>query len=333
MADEAGERVGTVSEIMSAEDKSASRGLIKMGAGMVIAISLLFTGYFNVMLYGAAFPDNLKILAFIPVIILEGSLALFLLGNFVWFSSGTQGLLAKIFGWVMFGIVGLNVIIAFNEQSGNFGEANDFLKLYAFWGVPFVIVLVIGFWKAVLDADPTIKTMRLKRKMAQTLEVAKLNAVVLALGSNESREALVEFGENESWQINQMLRGQLGLGAGHKKTTKQAVIEQPAETTHKGEAQDAPSKMDNIRSRLSEVISPNPTAPMQTMASDSPAPVTSAMDYARKQYESLTPEEQAKITESLKDPNWNIRAAWGDMADAVIENRANGNGHDPAPKQ
>jgi hypothetical protein len=271
MSDESGERVGTVSEIMSAEDKSASRGLIKVGAGAVIAISLLFTGYFNVMLYGAAFPDSLKILAFIPVLILEGSLALFLMGNFVWFSSGTQGLLAKIFGWVMFGIVGLNVIIAFNEQSGNFGEANEFLKLYAFWGVPFVIVLVVGFWKAVLDADPTIKTMRLKRKMAQTLEVAKLNAVVNALGSNESREALIEFGDNESWQINQMLRGQLGLGAGHKrKPAAQTVIDQPQEDTHpQPDAQT--SGLDDIKRRLSEVLHVEPqaeAAPMRTMAAD-----------------------------------------------------------------
>jgi hypothetical protein len=211
---------------MSTEDRSASRGLIKVGAGAVIAISLLFTGYFNVMLYGAAFPDNLKILAFVPVVILEGSLALFLMGNFVWFSSGTQGLLAKIFGWVMFAIVGLNVIIAFNEQSGNFGEANEFLKLYAFWGVPFVIVLVVGFWKAVLDADPTIRTMRLKRKMAQSLEVAKMSAIVNALGSNDSRAALVDFGDRESLLINQMLRGQLGLGAGYQPKT--TIVEQPA---------------------------------------------------------------------------------------------------------
>jgi len=277
MDSESGERVGTVSEMMTADDRSASRGLIKVGAAAIIAISLLFTGYFNVMLYGAAFPADLKILALIPVVILEGSLALFLMGNFVWFSAGTQGMLAKIFGWVMFGIVGLNVIIAFNEQSGNFGDANEFLKLYAFWGVPLVIVMVVGFWKAVLDADPAIKAMRLKRKMAQTLEMAKLNATILALGSNESREALVEFGENESWQVNQMLRGQLGLGAGHARKAAPApqMIDQPAATTHPeaaSAASAAPSKLGDIKQRLSEVLQPQPAAPMATMASDAPAP-------------------------------------------------------------
>ena len=284
MDGESGERVGTVSEMMAADDRSASRGLIKVGVAAIIAISLLFTGYFNIMLYGAAFPADLKILALIPVVILEGSLALFLMGNFVWFSAGTQGMLAKIFGWVMFGIVGLNVIIAFNEQSGNFGAANEFLKLYAFWGVPLVIVMVVGFWKAVLDADPAIKAMRLKRKMAQTLEMAKLNATILALGSNESREALVEFGENESWQVNQMLRGQLGLGAGHARKAAPApqMIDQPSATTHHAPAA-APSLVGSIKQQVEKVLHPEPQpAPMATLASDAPAPAQNGNGHAPK---------------------------------------------------
>jgi hypothetical protein len=46
-----------------------------------------------------------------------------------------------------------------------------------------------------------------------------------------------------------------------------------------------------------------------------------ALAYAKKLFDALTPEQKKAIKKKNADPNWHIRAAWGDMADAIIANR------------
>ena len=70
------------------------------------------------------------------------------------------------------------------------------------------MVVTIAFWKAVIDADPSIQIMRQKRKIAQTLQVAKMQAFVTALGSEDSRNALAMFGLRTSEDVNRRLRGE-----------------------------------------------------------------------------------------------------------------------------
>lgn len=199
----------SVAEIMEAEENKGKRTLVQGAAAILIAIGLAFTGYLNFMLYSRAFPDTLKILGLIPAVLIEGSLSVFLLGSFVWFAHGTQGTLAKIFGWFMFAIVALNSVIEFNVLVGGDGGENEFLRLYSFWGVPIVIPLVVGFWKAVIDSDPSIQIMRQRRKIQQTLQVAKMHSVLAELGSEESRAALRTYGVRGAGEINNRLRGEL----------------------------------------------------------------------------------------------------------------------------
>lgn len=206
----------TVAELMSEDDARGKRVLVQVTAGVLVGIGLIFTGYLNFMLYARAFPANLQILGLIPALLIEGSLAAFMLGSFVWFSAGTQGSLARIFGWAMFGIVALNCILEFNALTT--GETNDLLRLYAFWGVPVIIPLVVGFWKAVLDADPSIQAMRTRRRIAQTLQMAQLQAMLSALDSEESRAAVAAYGLRAADSLNRRLRGEEAIslnGTGH----------------------------------------------------------------------------------------------------------------------
>lgn len=199
--------VASVAELMEHDASKGKRALVQSAAGLLIGVGLLFTGYLNFMLYSRAFPDTLKVLGIIPALLIEGSLAVFLVGSFVWFAAGAQGTLAKLFGWAMFGVVGLNCIVEFNALTNNDAGQNDALRLYAFWGVPVVVPVVIGFWKAIIDADPAIQVMRQKRKIAQTLQTAKMDALMVALGAEESRAALAVYGERSAQEINARLRG------------------------------------------------------------------------------------------------------------------------------
>ena len=200
------EQYQTLGELMREDDDKATRGIVQGAAALLIGIGLLFTGYLNFMLYSRAFSDEMKIMGLIPAVLIEGSLAVFLIGNFVWFSAGTQGKMAKIFGWAMFGIVAMNCVVEFNAQT-NPDAMGGFIDIYATWGVPIMIPLVIGFWKVVLDSDPRIEAKRERRKVVQMHEKAKHQALLSALSSDDYRNALQEYARNAADTINSDLRG------------------------------------------------------------------------------------------------------------------------------
>lgn len=239
--------VHSIADLMIEDDHEASRKLVQVMAGFLITIGLLFTGYLNFMLYSRAFDEGMKIFGLIPAFLIEGSLAVFLLGSFVWFSAGSQGKLAKIFGWLMFLIVAANTIVEFNART-NSAAMSDFLNLYSFWGVPLVVPITIAFWKAVIDADPGIQIMRTNRKIAQTLQIGKMNATISALGREQSRTALTTYGHNRADEFDQHL-----LGSGNTGTSAPA-----ARPVRRIVAQ--PSRMDDIKTRLSAAIVGTPHA-------------------------------------------------------------------------
>lgn len=199
----------TVGELIAEDEQRGKRALVQIAAGALIAVGLVFTGYLNYALYSRAFPESLRILGVIPALLIEGSLAVFLLGNFVWFAAGTQGTLGRIFGWAMFAIVAANTLVEFNALTGQ-GD-NEFTRLYAFWGVPVVIPVVIAFWKAILDCDPSIQVMRQRQRIAQTLQLAQLQAVMRALDTEASREAVAAYGARYAAAIQRRLRGEVEL--------------------------------------------------------------------------------------------------------------------------
>lgn len=201
------EIIPSLAELMAEDDHKGAQTVIKGVAGILITLGLAFTGFLNYELYSRPFPAAYKLLGFIPAALIEGSLATFMLGSFVWFAHGTQATFARIFGWLMFGIVALNTIVEFNAMAGS-NLGNDLVNQYAFYGVPVVIPLVIAFWKAVIDADPDILIMRQRRKIRQALSVGKMAATVKALGSEVSRESLAIHGEHAADVINARLRGE-----------------------------------------------------------------------------------------------------------------------------
>lgn len=216
------EGVYSVAEMLERDEHAAHQRILKVVVGLLIGLGLIFTGTLNFLLYSRAFTGGLMILGIVPAILIEGSLATFLLGNLVWFAHGIQGSLAKVFGWLMFLIVAANSVIEFNARLGSGGVADDFLRLYSFWGVPIVIPLVIGFWKAVIDAEPSVQVMRQRRRIAQALQIAKLDSTAAALGNEDSRKALLIYGQRSADDINRKLTSGDGLirpPNGHKSET------------------------------------------------------------------------------------------------------------------
>jgi hypothetical protein len=193
--------VMSIASLVAEDEHKGKRTLVQVAAGALIGLGLVFTFILNVMLYSRAFEGPMKIIGVIPAILIEGSLAVFMFGSFVWFSAGTQGMLAKIFGWLMFLIVALNVIVEFNALSNAAAAESAAIKLYSFWGVPLVIPLVIAFWKAVVDTDPSINIMRTKRKFQQAKQAAEMQSIMLAASSDAATQALAMYGQRVGQQM------------------------------------------------------------------------------------------------------------------------------------
>lgn len=209
--------VMSIASLVAEDENKGKRTLVQVAAGALIGLGLVFTFILNVMLYARAFEGPMKIIGVIPAILIEGSLAVFMFGSFVWFSAGTQGMLAKIFGWLMFVIVAFNVIVEFNALSSSAAAESEFIKMYSYWGVPLVIPVVIAFWKAVVDTDPAIGIMRTKRKFQQAKQSAEMQSIMLAASSPEATQALAVYGQRVG---QQMIAQWSGL--------PMAEIEQPA---------------------------------------------------------------------------------------------------------
>lgn len=198
--------IKTVAELLKEDDHKSTEKLVQIAAGILITLGLGFTFVLNFFLYSRPFPASYQIIGLLPAALIEGSLATFLLGSFVWFAHGLQGKLASLFGWAMFAIVAGNTIVEFNAMAGT-ATSNAWIDLYAFWGVPIVVPLVVGFWKAVIDADPRIQAMRTKRRVTQAVEQGVLNATIVHLSTDEHRKALADAGTKHGQAIDRSLTG------------------------------------------------------------------------------------------------------------------------------
>lgn len=186
-------------------EESAHQSILPYIAAMLIVLGLIFTGVLNVMLYSRAFTDNLKLLAIVPAVLIEGSLAMFIVGGFSWFAKGPQATLAKIFGWAMFGIVAANTLVEFNALVG--GKNEQWVSVYAFWGVPVMIPLVVAFWKLVIELDPSIIIMREKNHLRRQMEMAKFKATAQALRTGDFSSAVAYYGQSAAgWARDQVLQ-------------------------------------------------------------------------------------------------------------------------------
>ena len=88
----------TIGAVMQETKMSGGKSIAIALACAMLGIGLIYTGIHNYNLFVRALPDGQQVFALIPVILLEGSIVLFMLGGFVWFAPGAQKMLATMFG-------------------------------------------------------------------------------------------------------------------------------------------------------------------------------------------------------------------------------------------
>lgn len=284
--------VMSIASLVAEDEHKGKRTLVQVAAGALIGLGLVFTFILNVMLYSRAFEGPLKIIGVIPALLIEGSLAVFMFGSFVWFSAGTQGMLAKIFGWVMFVIVALNVIVEFNALSNAAAAESAAIKLYSFWGVPLVIPIVIAFWKAVVDTDPAIGIMRTKRKFQQAKQAAEMQSIMLAASSPEATQALAMYGQRVGQQMIAQWSGLPMSEIEQPAILRRRAPEQifPNADTVFGAVIDGESQGVKLEKAMANVSAAGPAGPAKDQA---PTQVETLVSMARAYDESKAQEGQA----------------------------------------
>jgi hypothetical protein len=183
---------------------SGLKAIMIVAAAVLIAAGLLYTGIHNYNLFRRALPDDQQVFALVPVLLLEGSIVLFLVSSFVWFSIGAQKALAGAFGWALFAIVGLNTLVDSLTQSASTIPA--WLGVYATLMLPVTPVMVVAMWKLILDTDPAKRRLDMQKTIAGAIEEAKYQAAQRALMSEANRAALIDYGAAYSAAIAASVR-------------------------------------------------------------------------------------------------------------------------------
>lgn len=195
----------TIGAVMQ-ETKMSGGKSIAIGLAMVmLGIGLIYTGVHNYNLFVRALPDDQKVFAFIPVILLEGSIVLFMLGGFVWFAPGTQKILATVFGWLLFAIVMANTVVDSMTQKQD--VMPEWLLLYALVLLPGVPVVVIAMWKMIIDLDPAKRKLDMKKAIEHAVDEAQFRAAQASLSEANIAEALGIYGKNFSDAIAALVVG------------------------------------------------------------------------------------------------------------------------------
>ena len=181
----------TIGEIMQRSRRDGLRAISIALAGIMIAAGLAYTGIHNYNLFRKALPADQAVFALIPVILLEGSIALFLVASFVWFSVGPQKTLATAFSWILFAIVGFNTLIDSTINTGN--QIPSWLEIYATLMLPVTPVLVVAMWKIIIDSDPTKRQLDMQRTIEAARIEAQYQAAQRALTGEATRQALADY--------------------------------------------------------------------------------------------------------------------------------------------
>lgn len=218
--------VPTIGEIISRKKLGGFKAVVIFFAGLLFVGGLIYTGLHNLNLFTRAVPESQKVFAFVPVILLEGSIILALLGSFVWFHIGTQKTIGTIFGWVLFLVVAANTVI---DSMFNAGEAiPDWMSVYStlvMWATP---VFVIAVWKAIIDADPAKHHIDMQRQIDHAVEEAKFEAALTALKSTDTRDAVKHFGDQYAGWLNERIRGSSPQSSNRVEAKPKPALPQPA---------------------------------------------------------------------------------------------------------
>lgn len=193
----------TIGAVMQETKMSGGKSIAIALACAMLGIGLIYTGIHNYNLFVRALPDGQQVFALIPVILLEGSIVLFMLGGFVWFAPGAQKMLATMFGWLLFAIVMANTVVDSMTQKQD--AMPEWLKLYALVLLPGIPVVVIAMWKLIIDLDPAKRKLDMKKSIEHAVDEAQYRAAQQSLSNANIAEALGVYAQNYSEAVAQQV--------------------------------------------------------------------------------------------------------------------------------
>jgi len=203
-----------LTEKLKQDQQRAARAITATLAAALIIAGAIYTGVHNFNLFARYLPDNQQIFALIPVLLLEGSLLLLLVAQFVWLTAPAQRIIATASSWVIFVTLAANTLIDSTIQANS--QPPDWLQLYATFALPVTPVLVVAVWKLIIDADPAQARARARATLDAAIEQARHEATLAALDRAEITAAIQSHTDAVAQAAAQRIRGS---GSGSPKIT------------------------------------------------------------------------------------------------------------------
>jgi len=203
-----------LTEKLKQDQQRAARAITATLAAALIIAGAIYTGVHNFNLFARYLPDNQQIFALIPVLLLEGSLLLLLVAQFVWLTAPAQRIIATASSWVIFVTLAANTLIDSTIQANS--QPPDWLQLYATFALPVTPVLVTAVWKLIIDSDPARARARARATLEAAIEQAQHEATLAALDEEQITRAIADYRATTAALAAQRIRGS---GSGSPKIT------------------------------------------------------------------------------------------------------------------
>ena len=170
--------------------RDGMKGVVIFLAVALIVVGALFSGYHNYALMrrglGPAGDTIADLVAFIPPLVLEGSILLLMLASFVWFKDPKQKLISSVASWGMLILVAINTIVNYGLNTNE--AMPEMLRVYARFLVPATPLVGFAVWKILIDLDP-VKRRREREEALEEAEVERLYDIRAAARSGKQTQA------------------------------------------------------------------------------------------------------------------------------------------------
>jgi len=194
-----------LTEKLKQDQQRAARAITATLAAALIIAGAIYTGIHNYNLFARYLPQDQQVFALIPVLLLEGSLLLLLVAQFVWLTAPAQRIVATAASWLLFGLLAIHTLIDSWIQSNS--QPPDWLQLYATFALPVTPVLVVAVWKLIIDADPAQARARARATLDAAIEQARHEATLAALDRAEITAAIQAHTDAIAQAAAQRIRG------------------------------------------------------------------------------------------------------------------------------
>jgi hypothetical protein len=192
-------------EMIGGQKREAGKAIAIAGALAMVALGVGFSGYHNYMLFKRGVGAGGELVAFIPPILLEGSVLLMMLAQFVWFKDPKQKLVAQVVSWVLIAVIAVNTVIDHNTQAQE--QLPAWLQTYAVFMLPATPVAMYAIWKLIIDLDPAKRHREQEAAMQQALEAALFQRRMEAIDGETFQQVLDEYRQNQEQREIDRIRG------------------------------------------------------------------------------------------------------------------------------